>query len=173
MGLLPPWPSSGIWRCFTPAFPALWDTLAMGQEADVRRAAGKGWQSGAVHLMTLHGSKGLEFPVVFLAGLTAGSLPLESQGRPADVEEERRLFFVGMTRARDELVLTTESRGISLPGRAAQERNAYHSERPAPAGPAAKSILKSIRTIRRKRMVRTLFSNRSGKEPGSSSPPRR
>ena len=78
-----------------------------GQEADVRRAAGKSWQSGAVHLMTLHGSKGLEFPVVFLAGLTAGSLPLESQGRPADVEEERRLFFVGMTRARDELVLTT------------------------------------------------------------------
>ena len=92
---------------FHPSFSSLWDTLAMGQEADVRRAAGKGWQSGAVHLMTLHGSKGLEFPVVFLAGLTAGSLPLESQGRPADVEEERRLFFVGMTRAREALILTT------------------------------------------------------------------
>ena len=92
---------------FHPSFSALWDALALGQEADVRRAAGKGWQSGAVHLMTLHGSKGLEFPVVFLAGLTAGALPLESQGRPVDTEEERRLFYVGMTRAREELVLTT------------------------------------------------------------------
>ena len=57
--------------------------------------AGKGWASGAVRLMTLHGAKGLEFPAVFLAGLTAGTLPLESPGRPADPEEERRLFYRG------------------------------------------------------------------------------
>ena len=37
----------------------------------------------------------------------AGALPLASQGRPADVEEERRLFYVGLTRAKEELVLTT------------------------------------------------------------------
>lgn len=48
--------------------------------------------------MTLHASKGLEFPAVLLAGLKAGSLPLETKGRPADLEEERRLFYVGMTR---------------------------------------------------------------------------
>ena len=55
--------------------------------------------------MTLHASKGLEFPAVLLAGLKAGSLPLETKGRPADLEEERRLFYVGMTRAKEELIL--------------------------------------------------------------------
>ena len=88
-------------------FDSLWNTLVLGQEADLQRAAGKNWASGAVRLMTLHGAKGLEFPAVFLAGLSAGALPLESPGRPADVEEERRLFFVGLTRAREELILTS------------------------------------------------------------------
>ena len=88
-------------------FGSLWNALVLGQEADLQRASGKRWASGAVRLMTLHGAKGLEFPAVFLAGLSAGALPLESPGRPADAEEERRLFFVGLTRAREELILTT------------------------------------------------------------------
>ena len=87
-------------------FDSLWDALVLGQEADLRRASGKHWASGAVRLMTLHGAKGLEFPAVFLAGLSAGAMPLESPGRPADAEEERRLFFVGLTRAREDLILT-------------------------------------------------------------------
>ncbi len=90
-----------------PDLPSLWNALALGEEADLRRAAGRTWASGAVRLMTLHAAKGLEFPVVFLAGLREGMLPLESQGRPADMAEERRLFYVGLTRAREELVLTT------------------------------------------------------------------
>ncbi len=81
--------------------------LLLGEEADVRRASGKTMDSGAVRLMTFHGAKGLEFPVVFLAGISQGVLPLEAQGRPSDPEEERRLLFVGMTRAREELILTT------------------------------------------------------------------
>ena len=85
---------------------SLWRALTLGQEADLQRAAGARWASGAVRLMTLHGAKGLEFPAVFLAGLSAGALPLESQSQPADTEEERRLFFVGLTRAREELILT-------------------------------------------------------------------
>ena len=88
-------------------FDSLWDALVLGQEADLRRASGKHWASGAVRLMTLHGAKGLEFPAVFLAGLSEGILPLEAKGRPADVEEERRLFYVGITRAKEELILTT------------------------------------------------------------------
>lgn len=91
---------------FHESFSELRNALVLGEEADVSRAAGKGWESGAVRLMTLHGSKGLEFPAVFVAGINTGTLPLESQGRPADVEEERRLFYVGMTRAREELLLT-------------------------------------------------------------------
>ena len=80
--------------------------LTLGAEGDLRRASGRSYASGAVRLMTLHGSKGLEFPVVFLAGLSAGALPLERPGMTADREEERRLFFVGMTRAQEELILT-------------------------------------------------------------------
>ena len=87
-------------------FDSLWQAVTLGEEADIRRAAGKGWESGAVRLMTLHAAKGLEFPAVFVAGVRAGELPLERPGRPAELAEERRLFYVGMTRAREELILT-------------------------------------------------------------------
>ena len=63
----------------------------------------------AVNMMTVHGSKGLEFPVVFITGLEAGLFPYRpSSGEPggSDTEEERRLFYVGMTRAREKLCLT-------------------------------------------------------------------
>ena len=74
------------------------DNLLLGEEQDIRRStAGEQYRSGAVSLMTFHGAKGLEFPVVFLCGVKEGVLPMES----ADPEEERRLFYVGMTRAKE------------------------------------------------------------------------
>src|SRR3989338_5654665 len=61
-----------------------------------------------VTLMTVHIAKGLEFPVVFLTGLEEGLFPLgESQFSLEDLEEERRLAYVGMTRAKDSLFLTS------------------------------------------------------------------
>ncbi len=116
-------------------FPSLWKTLALGEEDDLRRAAGKGWESGAVRLMTLHGAKGLEFPAVILAGVKQGALPLESSARPADVEEERRLFYVGMTRAREELILTTTREPScfvdELPDSVSREKDARRKATPA------------------------------------------
>lgn len=64
---------------------------------------------GRVTLMTLHSAKGLEFPVVFLLGVEQGLIPHERavrDGDPDELEEERRLLFVGMTRAEDQLFLT-------------------------------------------------------------------
>jgi DNA helicase-2/ATP-dependent DNA helicase PcrA len=63
-----------------------------------------------VTMMTLHASKGLEFPVVFIIALEEGLLPHErSREQPEQLEEERRLLFVGMTRAEQELELSLAS----------------------------------------------------------------
>ncbi len=59
-----------------------------------------------VKLTTIHQAKGLEFPVVFVIGLAEGLLPLKRAIEEGDVEEERRLFYVAVTRAKDELYLT-------------------------------------------------------------------
>jgi superfamily I DNA/RNA helicase len=62
-----------------------------------------------VKLLTLHAAKGLEFPVVIIAGCEANLLPLTLL-KESDLEEERRLFYVGLTRAGEELVLTWAKR---------------------------------------------------------------
>jgi len=70
-----------------------------------------GAESARILLMTLHSAKGLEFPVVFIAGLEDGLFPhLRATGADDDMEEERRLFYVGMTRAQVKLFLSSASR---------------------------------------------------------------
>ncbi len=64
-------------------------------------------EGGVVTLMTLHTAKGLEFPVVFLTGMEDGTFPhLRALGDPKELEEERRLAYVGITRARERLHLS-------------------------------------------------------------------
>ena len=61
--------------------------------------------------MSFHGSKGLEFPAVILYGVRKGLVPLEFKGRETDWEEERRLLYVAVTRAKEELIVTRSGEG--------------------------------------------------------------
>ena len=87
------------------------EALAFGTEGELIRPGKKQYRSDAVTLMSLHASKGLEFPAVILCGVRKGLIPLERQSAgkadEIDQEEERRLFYVGMTRAKEQLVLVT------------------------------------------------------------------
>jgi len=68
----------------------------------MRSGAGGGKEQG-VHFMTMHGSKGLEFPVVFIVDANEGMTPYKRADSPEGIEEERRLFYVAMTRAKEQL----------------------------------------------------------------------
>lgn len=83
--------------------------IVLGQEGDVVRSGNKKYSLEAVSLMTMHSAKGLEFPVVFICGVNEGMIPLKSSDSHfhIDFDEERRLFYVAMTRAKDELILLT------------------------------------------------------------------
>ncbi len=72
------------------------------------------WMPGVerVALMTMHAAKGLEFPVVFITGCEEGFIPYARDGAAVDVEEERRLFYVAMTRARERLFLVRAGRRV-------------------------------------------------------------
>lgn len=98
------------------------EVLESGEEEELKRCGSKNYTADAVSLMTLHASKGLEFPAVILTGVRKYSIPLETRKKKehrkwtendiedqendiSDIEEERRLFYVGMTRAKEELIL--------------------------------------------------------------------
>jgi DNA helicase-2/ATP-dependent DNA helicase PcrA len=88
---------------------AFLDAVALVNDQDRLEGA-----EGAVTLMTLHTAKGLEFPVVLMTGMEDGVFPhVRSLGDPDELEEERRLCYVGMTRAEERLVLThADRRGL-------------------------------------------------------------
>jgi len=83
------------------------EQVSLVADADEIPQGGEGTDAGVVTLMTLHTAKGLEFPVVFLTGLEDGTFPHQrSMDDPDELEEERRLAYVGITRARERLHLS-------------------------------------------------------------------
>ncbi len=116
--------------------PEFLERAALASESDQVGANG-----GRVALMTLHTSKGLEYPVVFMAGMEEGLFPHQrSRDADDDLEEERRLCYVGMTRARELLYLTNTltrelygQRNEARPSRFVQEIDRALIRRIAPA----------------------------------------
>ncbi len=100
-------------------------------------------------LASLHAAKGLEWDAVFLVGLTDGTMPIQHAETPEEIEEERRLFYVGVTRARTRLALSwalsrteggrrTRRRSRFLTGHRARLGDARaRAAHPAAAGSAA------------------------------------
>jgi len=119
LGLPPDHPATGAWH--TGAAGAgtvgeLLDLVALrAPEDDYDPRAER------VTLLTLHAAKGLEFPVVFVTGCEDGVLPHLREDEEPDLAEERRLLYVGMTRARERLYLTRAQRR-TIYGRTAEAR---------------------------------------------------
>ena len=92
-------------------FEGFYRDVLLGKDADCEQEGKRTGNRGeAITLMTLHAAKGLEFPVIFIVGAEDGLIPFRE--RDADLSEERRLLYVGLTRARDEVILTAVKRRI-------------------------------------------------------------
>ncbi|MER8013207.1 DNA helicase PcrA [Streptomyces griseoluteus] len=119
---------------------------------------------GVITLMTLHTAKGLEFPVVFLTGMEDGVFPhMRALNQTKELEEERRLAYVGITRARERLYLTRAALrsawgqpSYNPPSRFLEEIPATHLEWKRTGGSAAPSFGKAASSV-----ASTLSSSRS------------
>lgn len=86
-------------------------------------------KADSVRLMTLHSAKGLEFPVVFIAGMEQGLFPIvRAEQHPEEQEEERRLFYVGITRAEVQVFLTYTKRRMRFGEYASQSPSVFLME---------------------------------------------
>lgn len=111
-------------RAEEPSLGLFLEQLALLSDADTYNPG-----AGGVTLMTLHAAKGLEFPVVFLVGMEEGTFPhSRSTLEPEELEEERRLCYVGLTRAMDRLYVSAArerfvhgQRDFRLPSRFIEE----------------------------------------------------
>lgn len=122
------------------SMPAFLNSLTLGRERDVTRSGKREYSPDAVSLMTLHAAKGLEYPVVFLCGVSDGLIPFHNHSNECDLSEERRLFFVGMTRAKDELVLLASPGGSPFLGDLPQDLLISGDARPPKPKPTAKQL---------------------------------
>ncbi len=87
-------------------------------------------EEGLVTLMTLHNAKGLEFPIVFMIGMEDGIFPHSRAIDEGEIEEERRLAYVGLTRAMRDLTLTFARRRTSFGANSFGMRSRFIDEIP-------------------------------------------
>lgn len=117
---------AGLPQVAAEKLPAFMEWLAL--RSDLDSLAG---QTSAITMMTIHSAKGLEYPVVFVAGMEEGIFPhISYDGDPASVEEERRLAYVAITRARRKLFLTYAATRRTFGSTQANPRSRFVGEIP-------------------------------------------
>ena len=127
-----------------PPKPAAYsDDAALGQYEEILD-----YSVEKVSLLTVHAAKGLEFPVVFMVGCEDKLLPLNTAGMQSDPQEERRLFYVGMTRAKECLHLSYANR------RQLFGQTIFHG--PSPFLSDIEEKLKAYETARRREKVKKI-----------------
>lgn len=135
------------------------DVSAFVAELDRRAQSGHAPEANAVTLASLHAAKGLEWRVVFLVGCSEGLLPIHYAQTDAQLDEERRLAYVGMTRAREELHLSW-ARSRQPGGRPSRRMSRFLD---SPKGPAGSSQGRSRGFVRVPELTRDAGSG-SGAE---------
>ncbi len=122
-----------VGREFDASAPEEEDTLDvfLQEIALVADADSRSDEEGLVTLMTLHNAKGLEYPIVFIAGCEDGIFPHSRALDEGDLEEERRLFYVGVTRAMRALYLTYARRRAVFGAQTNGMRSRFLDEIPA------------------------------------------
>jgi DNA helicase II / ATP-dependent DNA helicase PcrA len=127
-------------------------------------------EKDCVALMTLHASKGLEFPVVYLVGLEQGLFPsFRSLDDPSAIEEERRLCYVGITRAQEQLTLThATSRRLWGNNIEASAPSQFLGELPPDYITGSVPRARSTRTDRADRIAASVVAQRGANSSGKS-----
>ena len=139
-----------------PSLGGFVDHLSLLSDVDEEQGA----RDARVWLMTLHSAKGLEFPVVVIAGLEEGLFPhSRSSADEEEIEEERRLCYVGMTRARSRLVLTGAARRRIFGDYQASDASRFIDE--VPPSSSSASCRRSRRSLRIRATSRTTNSERT------------
>jgi len=100
------WESLASLHALAAGMPDGTDLAGLIDELDRRQSAQHAPTADAVTLTTVHAAKGLEWQMVFVAGMNEGGFPHGQADSPADLAEERRLFYVALTRAREQLIVT-------------------------------------------------------------------
>ncbi len=100
------WESLNSLLAITEELPAGSTVMDFAKELEERQRSQHEPIKAAVTLSTIHAAKGLEWPYVFVVGLTEGYLPISYAVTPAEIREEQRLLYVGLTRAKKELTLS-------------------------------------------------------------------
>jgi DNA helicase-2/ATP-dependent DNA helicase PcrA len=113
---------------------------ALVAELERRVALEAGGTPAGVELLTCHRAKGLEWDAVFLPALEEGTLPIRQATDPVELAEERRLFYVGITRARRHLWLSWATRRMGATGREGRRNRSRFLDGLVPAAPGRSRV---------------------------------